>query len=246
MDGFDDAFGAGAGDDAFAPPPLDDGLGADGEVDPAAEFLAQEQEDLAGLGEDLGLSAPPLASPSNDFIGEPEAVAEPIENGFEVEDHGFGSQFQTEEVESATDLFQSNDVMAQMEAEDAPFDKFAALSMSAAEPECITKWKAEQEARLVTKDADEVQKREELRLQAQQELEDWYKLYEEQLEKTKASNRDEQQEFVAEINNIEAGSEWERVAIHCDFNAKVNKNVKDVSRMRSILLQLKQNPPVRD
>jgi len=216
MEGFDDAFGGpAAAEDSFAPPPLDDAFGAADEVDPAAEFLAQEQEDLAGLGEDLGLSAPPMASPLDDFAGEPEPVAEPIENGFEAE-------------------------------EDAPFDKFAALSMSAAEPECITKWKAEQEARLVTKDADEVKKREELRLQAQQELEDWYKLYEEQLEKTKASNRDEQQEFVAEINNIEAGSEWERVATHCDFNAKVNKNVKDVSRMRSILLQLKQSPPVRD
>jgi len=151
---------------------------------------------------------------------------------------------QTEDLVSGGDAFQTTDVMAQMEAEEAPVDKFAALSV-AAEPECITKWKAEQEARLVAKDADEVKKREELRLQAQQELEDWYKLYEEQLEKTKASNRDEQKEFVAEINNIEAGSEWERVAIHCDFNAKVNKNVKDVSRMRSILLQLKQNPPVR-
>merc|ERR1719397_542666 len=158
-----------------------------------------------------------------ELAGEPEAepVVEPIENGFETKD-----------------------VMGEMEAEEAPVDRFAALSV-AAEPECITKWKAEQEARLVAKDADEVKKREELRLQAQQELEDWYKLYEEQLEKTKASNRDEQKEFVAEINNIEAGSEWERVAIHCDFNAKVNKNVKDVSRMRSILLQLKQNPPVR-
>jgi len=225
MDGFDDAFGApaAAADDGFAPPPMEDAFGAPGEVDPAAEFLAQEQEDLAGLGEDLGLSAPPVASPMTELVGEPEAepVVEPIENGFETKD-----------------------VMGEMEAEEAPVDRFAALSV-AAEPECITKWKAEQEERLVAKDADEVKKREELRLQAQQELEDWYKLYEEQLEKTKASNRDEQKEFVAEINNIEAGSEWERVATHCDFNAKVNKNVKDVSRMRSILLQLKQNPPVR-
>jgi hypothetical protein len=39
MDAFDDAFGA--------------------EVDPAAEFLAKEQEELADLGEDLGFAAPP-------------------------------------------------------------------------------------------------------------------------------------------------------------------------------------------
>ncbi len=40
MDAFDDAFGA-------------------EEVDPAAEFLAKEQEELADLGEDLGFAAPP-------------------------------------------------------------------------------------------------------------------------------------------------------------------------------------------
>ena len=52
MEGFDDAFGGpAAAEDSFAPPPLDDAFGAADEVDPAAEFLAQEQEDLAGLGE---------------------------------------------------------------------------------------------------------------------------------------------------------------------------------------------------
>ena len=38
---------------------------------------------------------------------------------------------------------------------------------------------------------------------------------------------------------------WERVTKSCDFNPKANKNVKDVGRMRSILLQLKQQPLVR-
>jgi len=41
MENFDDDFGA---------PPAD--------VDPAAEFLAQEQEDLGEIGEDLGLAPP--------------------------------------------------------------------------------------------------------------------------------------------------------------------------------------------
>ena len=41
MDAFDDAFGGSV------------------EVDPAAEFLAKEQEELADLGEDLGFAAPP-------------------------------------------------------------------------------------------------------------------------------------------------------------------------------------------
>jgi hypothetical protein len=46
MDAFDDAFGA--------------------EVDPAAEFLAKEQEELADLGEDLGFAAPPAQVGSQD------------------------------------------------------------------------------------------------------------------------------------------------------------------------------------
>lgn len=198
MDGFDDAFGA-------APP----------EVDPAAEFLAKEQEELADLGEDLGfgLAAPPVASPVEDFVNEVPKEEPPVENGFEVE-------------ETTRD--------------------FSALSMSKPEPECIARWKIEQEERLKAKDQDEEKKKEELKQQALQELQDWYKHYEEQLGKTKAANREEQKEFVAEVNNIAPGSEWERVATHCDFNAKVNKNVKDVSRMRSILLQLKQSPPTRD
>ena len=87
------------------------------------------------------------------------------------------------------------------------------------------------------------------------------------MEKTKSTNREAESDFVAEVggmNHIEPGSEWERVSKHCDFSAKVREgggiwfgscvykltlalqapgHTKDVSRMRSILLQLKQTPP---
>ena len=42
------------------------------------------------------------------------------------------------------------------------------------------------------------------------------------------------------------GHEWERVARLCDFNPKNSKATKDVSRMRSIFLQLKQHPLKRN
>ena len=38
------------------------------------------------------------------------------------------------------------------------------------------------------------------------------------------------------------GGEWERVCRLCDFNPKSSRNAKDITRMRSILLQLKQAP----
>lgn len=47
---------------------------------------------------------------------------------------------------------------------------------------------------------------------------------------------------MAEVNDITPGTEWERVTKLCDFSGKnANKNsTKDMSRMKSILLQLKQ------
>ena len=52
--------------------------------------------------------------------------------------------------------------------------------------------------------------------------------------------------FVEERDEDAPGTEWERVARLCDFSSKTSKNTKDVSRMRSIFLQLKQTPLVRD
>ncbi len=62
------------------------------------------------------------------------------------------------------------------------------------------------------------------------------------MEKTKGANRQSEKTFVAATDEIEPGTEWERVNKLCDFNVKNSRNSKDMSRMRSILLQLKQNP----
>lgn len=60
------------------------------------------------------------------------------------------------------------------------------------------------------------------------------------------SRRQAEAAFVEERDEDHPGTEWERVTRMCDFNPKNSKNTKDVSRMRSIFLQLKQTPPVRD
>merc|ERR1712098_927414 len=107
-------------------------------------------------------------------------------------------------------------------------------------------WREEQQERLRKKDEAETTAMDELKQQAKQELEDWYKRYETQLEKTKSTNREDETKYENnEMNGIEPGSEWERVAKHCDFSAKAPGHTKDVSRMRSIMLQLKQNQPVK-
>lgn len=54
--------------------------------------------------------------------------------------------------------------------------------------------------------------------------------------------RTAEKQFVAEENELEPGTEWDRIAKLCDFNPKAKQGSKDVSRMRSIILQMKQHP----
>jgi hypothetical protein len=57
--------------------------------------------------------------------------------------------------------------------------------------------------------------------------------------------RESEAEFIKERDESLPGHEWERICRLCEFNPKNNRSQKDASRMRSILLQLKQNPTVQ-
>jgi len=243
MDGFDNdnAFGSSAAVDEVADAGVaNDQLVAD-EVDPAAQFLAQEQEDLGGLGEDLGFTNPTVQD-----ISSPAAI---VQNG------DTSSEFLMVEKEVEHDGDGISDVNPFNLNFQMPSDQSGSMDNLSRdmnnvgikeEPESIKKWKLEQVSKLKLKDEQEEKNKDELKKQALKELEDWYKHYNVQLEKTKEDNRNAQETFVSEVNDIQPGTEWERVAKQCDFNAKTTRNTKDVSRMRSILLQLKQNPPTRD
>jgi len=214
---------------------------ATSEVDPAAEFLAKEQAELGDIGEDLGIApaaiqaAPELADNllaegENDlFSPAPPAPTVPVslsagdDNPFLVVDNDSSHNIQATELSSG----------------------MSKLYVAKEEPEFMRKWKEEQKERLEKKDQEETAAMEELKVKAKQELEDWYKRYETQIEKTKNCNREEETKYEGnEMNHIEPGSEWERVAKHCDFSAKAPGHSKDVSRLRSIMLQLKQNQTV--
>merc|ERR1712106_620160 len=114
--------------------------------------------------------------------------------------------------------------------------------LSGEEPECLRKWREEQKERIRIKDEEEEKGMEELRQKAKKELESFYKNYEEELQLTKKENRIAEEAFLADVNGLKPGTEWERVCRNSNFNSKVNHNKKDRSRMRSVLLQLKQTP----
>ncbi|KAL7014698.1 hypothetical protein ACKWTF_016075 [Chironomus riparius] len=132
------------------------------------------------------------------------------------------------------------------------FEAFESKPISTEVPEKIKKWREEQLLRLQDKDAAEEKAKEALRKQAEKELEDWYKRHEESIAKTKTMNRESaknaEKECVADVEEIEPGTEWERIAKLCDFtqSTKASKSIKDNARMRSIILQLKQTPLDRE
>ncbi|KFO81472.1 Clathrin light chain B, partial [Cuculus canorus] len=130
-----------------------------------------------------------------------------------------------------------------------PTDAYAAIAKAdrlTQEPESIRKWREEQKKRL-----------EEL---AKKDLEEWNLRQSEQVEKNRANNRiadkafyqqpdadvigyvASEEAFLKESKEETPGSEWEKVAQLCDFNPKSSKQSKDVSRMRSVLISLKQTP----
>ena len=51
-----------------------------------------------------------------------------------------------------------------------------------------------------------------------------------------------EEKFLEEVHGLKPGTEWERVAKNCGFNSKVVHCKKDRSRLRNVILSLKQTP----
>ncbi|XP_010844949.1 PREDICTED: clathrin light chain B [Bison bison bison] len=126
-----------------------------------------------------------------------------------------------------------------------PADGYAAIAQAdrlTQEPESIRKWREEQRKRLQELDAASKVMEQEWREKAKKDLEEWNQRQSEQVEKNKINNRASEEAFVKESKEETPGTEWEKVAQLCDFNPKSSKQCKDVSRLRSVLMSLKQTP----
>uniref|UniRef100_A0A8C7FGC7 Clathrin light chain n=3 Tax=Oncorhynchus TaxID=8016 RepID=A0A8C7FGC7_ONCKI len=209
--------------DMLSAPQAAAGNGTD--EDPAAAFLAQQESEIAGIEND---------------------------EGFSILDSG--------EVPTSLDNNLTGD------ESNGPSDAYSAISSAdrlQAEPESLRKWREEQRERLEVLDANSRKQESEWKDKAKVELEEWHTRQDEQLEKTKVNNRVLDEDFykqpfsdligyvaaeeamLSDMDENNPGTEWERVARLCDFNPKSSKQAKDVSRMRSVLISLKQAPLVR-
>ncbi|CAO1424390.1 unnamed protein product [Diamesa hyperborea] len=190
-----------------------DAFGDNNFEDPAADFLSREKSALAGLeNEVLSSNQEENTHSSGSFEMINEANETPAAEIPELN---------TETIETIG--ISSNDVPRKVNET----------------PEKIKKWREEQETRLEEKDQNEEKAKTVLREQAKKELEDWYKRHEESISKTKTANRNAEKQFVSEEDDMETGTEWERIGKLCDFSqAKLNNN----TRMKNIFIQLKQSP----
>uniref|UniRef100_A0A3L7HUW6 Clathrin light chain n=1 Tax=Cricetulus griseus TaxID=10029 RepID=A0A3L7HUW6_CRIGR len=208
------------------------------EEDPAAAFLAQQESEIAGIENDPGFGAP--------AGGGQVASAQPgLASGAGSEDMGTTVN---------GDVFQEAN---------GPADGYAAIAQAdrlTQEPESIRKWREEQKKRLQELDAASKVTEQEWREKAKKDLEEWNQRQSEQVEKNKINNRiadkafyqqpdadtigyvASEEAFVKESKEETPGTEWEKVAQLCDFNPKSSKQCKDVSRLRSVLMSLKQTP----
>ncbi|KAG8595024.1 hypothetical protein GDO81_001394 [Engystomops pustulosus] len=199
------------------------GNGVSAEEDPAAAFLAQQESEIAGIDYDEGFS-----------ILDSGDVPSALHDGTAA----------SEEEEGDEDGVLNGDFYQES---NGPTDSYAAISQAdrlQAEPESIRKWREEQRSRLEILDANSRKQETEWKEKAGKELEEWYTRQDELLQKTKANNRAAEEAFVSDAEETAPGTEWERVARLCDFNPKSSKQAKDVSRMRSVLISLKQAPLV--
>jgi len=230
--------------------------------DPAAEFLQQEGDQLRELGIEDDQFA---VIPPDQFTPVPASVS-PVPPAAQPESNFDLSEFDSPAVApAAAEPVASMGGLEEFEADvdladqDAIVNGYADMGFSepaiaqqpihsitpSEEPESLAKWRDEKAATLQQQETDEQDATTAWAEKAKKELEDWYNRYNEQLEKVKNENRAAQDQFIEEMTDTKPGNEWEKVARFCDFNPKFSKNTKDVSRMRSLLLQLKQNPLVR-
>ncbi|CAJ0962087.1 unnamed protein product, partial [Mesorhabditis belari] len=197
-------------------------------ADPVADFLQREQNLLAELDGD---APPPTQDVPPAFVEDfgQMAVADPPSH---TNDFGVDSAFA--DMSAASNLDNSASQNGRSSTGPSPVPMVPKI-----EAENIRRWREQQREMLEKKDAAEEKKKAEWKSQAKKDLEEWNSQRDASLVKAKENNRKLEAEHAAQRQR-EQGSEaaWDEIAKLCE--SKPKGSTKDVSRMKTLLLHLKE------
>jgi len=233
---------------AAAPAPI--------QSDPAADFLAGEQADLAAIdgnvydqvattGDEGGFEEfEPDSEPEN----HEEQITQPEQNQGDFDPFGVQTApAQTDNddffLEQATVTPAAAAFIAPEPVMEAPLPVQPVYTMPKIEPEIIKQWREEFKLRTEQIEADANAEADEWKEAARSALDKFYADREEKMAKTAKLNRDSAEALKVEgdeftSDGLDSHEKWEHVTQSIDFNAKGSCS-KDTTRMRQVLLQLK-------
>ena len=202
--------------------------------DLVADFISREERALADLENNDGA----------------EMAAAPIENGFQqqyvgLQQNGFLNNAGDSGVDLSSLEINDSNVILQNGRGASPASINSTNSRSYAsyvekeEPENIKKWRENQKKMIEEKDIAEEKKKEELRAQAKKELQEWHQERKARLEKRKTENQEREAQHLDENSPLKDKSDayiWERVAKMVDSGSKTSRSTKDISRMKAMIL----------
>ncbi|CAG8484308.1 10893_t:CDS:2 [Ambispora leptoticha] len=215
--------------------------------DPTADFLAREQ---ATLGEDAALFNAPLSNNSSTVATELEGFPEiptvasissatlPVTTSFTAttpDYSAFHSEFPPVELATTniSTIQPSFDGLSQVTDEEEQ------------ENEVLREWRERQRELIAERDEASEQKKKETIKQAHDEIDKFYSEYNEKKAIAQQHNRNQEELFIQERDDITSGTSWERICkILSLVNAQsksTNKHEKDVSRFKELLLDLKKD-----
>lgn len=197
------------------------------------------------------MSVPPVLGRSSFYWREQSLThrSNHLHNSIQQADMGdmddfLGGNDDDKDADDVGDTFEEEDSGTAKEDDDAAFDApVASKEEKTEEASVLVKFRANWRNRCIEKDREGAEKKKELVEKAQEALNDFNATREDHKSRRKATNRDSEKDFLAQIDSEkESDNSWSRVVGMVD--TKDDADGADISRMRSILIQLKNKPLV--
>jgi len=204
----------------------DDPFGFEAEASPVP---ATEDDDPFGMGGDAGSFAPPLESNpvslSDTADAEPSVDAPEVTPSFDAPD--------------TTDMFEAPAPVSFDDSTPPAFGGGLGDEFTSTEMGPLAKWRIEQEEKIAAKAAAAATALQARLDEAQEELAAFYAERSDTTAKRASSNRATEAEYVEQRDAAMVADSWSSVASMVDLKEKTGADVKDTSRMRGLLVQLK-------